>query len=127
LSHYKSNLRDIEFNLFELLGQQGALGADRFPDLDEETARSILGEAAKLAAGPLAASYAGTDRDPPAFDPAAGAVRVPAAFRASYEAFMEAGWFRLGLPAELGGTPAPQALVWSVAQRVRGAHPANMM
>jgi alkylation response protein AidB-like acyl-CoA dehydrogenase len=127
LSHYKSNLRDIEFNLFELLGQQGALGADRFPDLDEETARSILGEAAKLAAGPLAASYAGTDRDPPAFDPAAGAVRVPAAFRASYEAFMEAGWFRLGLPAELGGTPAPQALVWSVAALVLGANPAIWM
>ena len=26
MSHYKSNLRDIEFNLFELLGRQEVLG-----------------------------------------------------------------------------------------------------
>jgi alkylation response protein AidB-like acyl-CoA dehydrogenase len=123
LSHYKSNLRDIEFNLFELLGQQDVLGAEPFSDLDEETARGILGEVNKLAVGPLAASFADADRNPPVFDPLTGSVRMPQAFRASYQSFMDAGWFRLGLPAELGGTPLPQSLAWSIAELVLGANP----
>ena len=127
MSHYKSNLRDIEFNLFELLGQQDVLGAAPFSDLDEETARSILGAVNKLAVGPLAASFADADRNPPVFDPATGSVGMPQAFRASYQSYMDAGWFRLGLPAELGGAPLPQSLAWSVAELVLGANPSIWM
>jgi hypothetical protein len=39
MGHFKSNLRDIEFNLFEVLKRQDLLGADPYPELDEETAR----------------------------------------------------------------------------------------
>jgi alkylation response protein AidB-like acyl-CoA dehydrogenase len=123
MSHYKSNIRDIEFNLFEVLGRQDVLGADPYPDLDEQTARHILDEVNRLAVGPLAASFADADRNPPVFDPATGLVRMPESFRDSYRSFMEAGWFRLGLPAELGGIPAPPSLGWSVAELVLGANP----
>ena len=51
MGHYKSNLRDIEFNLFEVFGRQEILGTDTFPDLDEETARHILSEVNRLATG----------------------------------------------------------------------------
>ena len=34
LSHYNSNLRDIEFNLFEVLRRQDLLGTPPYPDLD---------------------------------------------------------------------------------------------
>ena len=54
MGHYKSNLRDIEFNLFEVLRRQDVLGAEPYPDLDEETARGILDEVNRLATGPLA-------------------------------------------------------------------------
>jgi alkylation response protein AidB-like acyl-CoA dehydrogenase len=127
MSHYKSNLRDIEFNLFEVLGRQEVLGAAPFPDLDEQAARSILDEVNRLAVGPLAASFADADRNPPVFDPATGSVRMPESFRESYRSFMDAGWFRLGLPAELGGIPAPQSLGWSVAELVLGANPPVMI
>jgi alkylation response protein AidB-like acyl-CoA dehydrogenase len=127
MSHYRSNIRDIEFNLFEVLGRQEVLGAAPFSDLDEQTARSILDEVNRLAVGPLAASFADADRNPPAFDPATGSVRMPESFRQSYRSFMDAGWFRLGLPAELGGIPAPQSLGWSVAELVLGANPPVMM
>ncbi|HJY72417.1 MAG TPA: acyl-CoA dehydrogenase N-terminal domain-containing protein, partial [Streptosporangiaceae bacterium] len=65
MSHYKSNLRDIEFNLFEVLRRQDLLGEQPYPDLDEETARTILAELDTMAAGPLAASFADADRNPP--------------------------------------------------------------
>ncbi|HST64878.1 MAG TPA: acyl-CoA dehydrogenase N-terminal domain-containing protein, partial [Mycobacteriales bacterium] len=39
MGHYKSNLRDTEFTLFELLRVQDRLGHDPFDEVDEETAR----------------------------------------------------------------------------------------
>ena len=41
MSHYKTNLRDIEFNLFEVLGRDEVLGTGPFAEVDGETARSI--------------------------------------------------------------------------------------
>jgi len=90
MSHYKSNLRDIEFNLFEVFRRQDLLGSEPYPDLDEETARGILDEVNRLATGPLAASFAEGDRNPPVFDPATGSVRMPEPFKKSFRALMDA-------------------------------------
>ena len=127
MSHYKSNLRDIEFNLFEVLRRQDLLGEPPYAELDEETARSILAELEKMATGPLAASFADADRNPPVFDAATNSVRVPDSLRASYRAFMDAEWYRLSLPAELGGTQAPRSLNWAMAELVLGSNPAIWM
>jgi alkylation response protein AidB-like acyl-CoA dehydrogenase len=127
MGHYKSNLRDIEFNLFEVLKRQDLLGEPPFGDLDEQTARAILAEVNRLATGPLAASFADSDRHPPVFDSATGTVTLPEAFRSSYRAFMDAEWFRLGLPPELGGIGAPRSLAWAAAELVLGANPAVWM
>jgi alkylation response protein AidB-like acyl-CoA dehydrogenase len=127
MGHFKSNLRDIEFNLFEVLRRQDLLGSEPFADIDEETARGILDEVRRLAEGPIAESYADADRNPPVFDPVAQSVRMPESFKKSYQAFIDAEWFRLELPAELGGTAAPRSLAWSVAELVLGANPAVWM
>ena len=42
MSHYKSNLRDVEFNLFELFNRQDILGTGPFEEVDADTAKSIL-------------------------------------------------------------------------------------
>jgi alkylation response protein AidB-like acyl-CoA dehydrogenase len=127
MSHYKSNLRDIEFNLFEVLRRQDLLGEQPYPDLDEQTARTILAELNTMAAGPLAASFADADRNPPVFDRATGSVRVPESLRASYRALMDAEWYRLSLPAELGGTQAPRSLNWAMAELILGSNSAIWM
>src|SRR3954454_15489241 len=127
MSHYKSNLRDIEFNLFEVLRRQDLLGQPPYPDLDEETVRDILGELERLATGPLAESFADADRNPPVFDPATHSVRVPESLRKSYRAFMDAEWYRLSLPAELGGTEAPRSLNWAMAEMILGSNPSIWM
>jgi len=127
LSHYKSNLRDIEFNLFEMLRRQDVLGKAPYPELDTETVREVLAEVNRLAVGPLADSFAEADRNPPVFDPATGSVTIPDGFKRSYRAFMDAQWWRLDVPPGLGGTGAPRSLHWAVAELVLGANPAVWM
>ena len=127
MSHYKSNLRDLEFNLFEVLRRQDLLGSEPYPELDEETARGILDEVNRLATGPIAESFEDADRNPPVFDPDTATVRMPESFKKSFAAFMDAEWFRLDLPAELGGIAAPRTLAWSVAELILGANPAVWM
>jgi alkylation response protein AidB-like acyl-CoA dehydrogenase len=123
MSHYKSNLRDIEFNLFEVLRRQNLLGQPPYPELDEETVRGILGELERLATGPLAESFTDADRNPPVFDAATHSVRIPGSLRKSYRAFMDPEWYRLSLPAELGGTGAPRSLNWAMAELILGSNP----
>src|SRR6202161_2832535 len=127
MSHYKSNLRDIEFNLFEVLRRQDLLGQSPYPELDEETVRGILGELERMATGPLAESFADADRNPPVFDPATHSVRIPDSLRKSFRTFMDAEWYRLSLPAELGGTQAPRSLNWALAELILGSNPAIWM
>src|SRR5579863_4937823 len=127
MSHYKSNLRDIEFNLFELLGRQEVLGTGPFAEIDEETARDMLAEVNKLALGPVAESFADADRNPPVFDPATGTVTLPESFRRSFRALMDGEWWRLSVPPELGGTVVPRSLAWAVAEFILGANPAAWM
>jgi alkylation response protein AidB-like acyl-CoA dehydrogenase len=127
MSHYKSNLRDIQFNLFEVLRRQDLLGQPPYDELDEETVRGILSELERMATGPLAESFADADRNPPVFDPATHSVRIPESLRKSYRAFMDAEWYRLALPAELGGTGAPRSLNWAMAELILGSNPAIWM
>ncbi|RKS06258.1 hypothetical protein DFP74_1883 [Nocardiopsis sp. Huas11] len=127
MTHYKSNLRDIEFNLFELFNRQDVLGKGPFEELDEETARTILGEVNRLATGVVAESFEDADRNPPVFDPKTNTVAIPESLKKSYKAYMDAGWYNLDLPPELDGLGAPRSLVWSAAELVLGANPSIHM
>ena len=80
-----------------------------------------------MAVGPLAESFADADRNPPEFDAATHSVRIPESLRKSYRAFMDAGWYRVSLPAELGGTEAPPSLNWAMAELILGSNPAVWM
>ena len=127
MGHYKSNLRDIEFNLFEVLGRDKVYGSGPFEEMDVETAKSILDEIRRLAENELAESFADADRNPPVFDPETNTAPVPATFKKSYNAFMESEYWRLGIPEEIGGTVAPRSLIWSYAELLLGSNPAIWM
>jgi alkylation response protein AidB-like acyl-CoA dehydrogenase len=127
MTHYRSNLRDIEFNLFEVFGRQEILGQGPFGEVDEQTARDMLAEVNRLATGPLAESFADADRNPPVFDPAAGTVTMPESFRKAYRALVDAEWWRLNVPPEIGGTAVPRSLSWAVAEFILGSNPAAWM
>lgn len=122
MSHYRSNVRDLEFNLFEVFGVDRLLGGPAFPDLDVDTARGILDEMSRLAREDIGESYLATDRNPPVFDPATHSVVMPDGFKKSYRAFMDSEFWRLDLPRALDGTAAPRAFWWSLAEMVLGAN-----
>ncbi|MDX2704408.1 acyl-CoA dehydrogenase [Streptomyces sp. PA03-6a] len=127
MGHYKSNLRDIEFNLFEVLGRDKLYGTGPFAEMDVETAKDILSEVARLAENELADSFADADRNPPVFDPETNTAPVPDSFKKSYKTFMDSEYWRLGLPEGIGGTTAPPSLIWSYAELILGSNPAIWM
>ncbi|HET9421988.1 MAG TPA: acyl-CoA dehydrogenase [Nocardioides sp.] len=122
MSHYKSNLRDIEFNLFEVLGREDVLGAGPFEEYDVATAREILAEVERISREDLAASYEDSDRNPPVFDPKTSTAPLPESFKKSYQAWMDAEFWRLQIPESIGGQPAPSSLNWAIAEMVLGAN-----
>jgi alkylation response protein AidB-like acyl-CoA dehydrogenase len=127
MGHYKSNVRDLEFNLFEVLNLEKVLATGEFGDLDPESVRQMLDEASRLAEGPLAESFAEADRHPPTFDPATHRVTLPEAFKKSFRAWQQGEWFRVGLSEDVGGVPAPAMVSWAVNELPLGAQPAAFM
>ncbi len=127
MSHYKSNVRDQVFNLFEVFGLDKALGAGDYSDLDADTVKEMLGEMARLAEGPVAESFADADRNPPTFDPKTHSVTLPESFTKSMQAVTDGGWDKVGIEEELGGMPMPKALVWALHEHLLGANPAVWM
>jgi alkylation response protein AidB-like acyl-CoA dehydrogenase len=122
MGHFKSNLRDLEFGLFEVFRVQDRLGAAPFDGVDIETLRGVLTELNAFATGPLAASFADGDRNPPVFDPATHSVTLPQSVKDAYRLLWDGEWWRLGLPAELGGYGIPPSVQWAAAELILGAN-----
>jgi alkylation response protein AidB-like acyl-CoA dehydrogenase len=127
MGHYKSNLRDIEFNLFEVLGRDELLGTGPFSDVDTDTVKTVLAEVDRLAREEIAASFEEADRNPPVFYPDLHEAPLSSAFKKSYHAWMGAEYWRLMTMAELGGTPAPSSVGWAIGELVLGANPVVWM
>ncbi len=127
MGHYKSNLRDLEFNLFEVFGADKALGRGPFAHMDADTARDVLREMERLCTDDLAASFVDADRNPPVFDPATSSVTLPESFKKSYQAIIDGEWHRLSLPESLGGLGASPSVVWAANEMMLGANPAIFM
>ena len=113
--------------VFEVLGVGRRLEQGPFAEIDEVTARGILTEVERLASGPVAASLMDSDRNPPAFDPETHSATLPASFKRSYQAYLDAEWWRMQLPEELGGTVVPSSLKWAAEEMILGANPAVHM
>ncbi|MEJ7648123.1 MAG: acyl-CoA dehydrogenase [Nakamurella sp.] len=127
MSHYRPNLRDLEFNLFEAVDPAERFGVGPFAEMDVESARGVLRELSTFVQGPIAASFADADRNPPVFDPQTHTVAIPESFKKSYQALMDGEWWRIELPSELGGYGAPPSLRWACAELILGANPAAFM
>jgi len=127
MGHYKSNLRDLEFNLFEVFGRGEVLGQGHYSEVDQDTAREMLKEVSRLAEHELAESFSDADRNPPVYDPQTYSVTMPESFKKSYQAYVDSGFWSVDVPAELDGTVAPPSLKWAMNEMVLGANPAIAM
>ncbi len=126
MSHYRSNLRDVEFNLFEANRLDTTLADGTFGDIDADVARDVLTEVERLASGPFSDALVEGDRTPLELDEH-GDVTIPKATKEALDAFYGAGWGALNLPEHLGGFSAPPSLQWAAMSMLIGADPPSLM
>ena len=128
MSHFKPNMRDLEFNLWEVLGTDKQLGKGAFEELDLASAKDFLAQTLKMTTSEaFGASFADADRNPPVYDPETFSVTIPESFKKTFEMMMDSGGHYLDMSAEMGGTPAPRTLWWAISELLLGANPAAYM
>ena len=123
VDHYKPNLRDTFFQLFEVLEiQKTSLGKGPFSSMDEDTARASLEGFLEVMQSAWAPSFAEGDRIGATFD-GKGNVTLPPGYRKALDAYYDGGWNKLELPESLGGYGAPPTVQWSAFEMMSGANP----
>ncbi len=122
MSHFRTNLRDIEFNLFEFLGVDDYYGKEPFESFDEDTAMDALREVERLSIEDFAASFEEADRNEPQL--VDGQVTLPDGVKKSLDALYDGGWHLLGVGPDLGGYGAPDSLRWAIGEMLVGSNPA---
>ena len=124
MQHYKSNVRDLYFNLFEFLRiQDNTLQSEYFQNIDHDLVKDLLQGMKVLAEGEYSAGFAQADQvgltlleD--------GVVQVPQGIKQALSAYYEGEWQRLTAPEVLGGYGAPPSVYWSCFEMLVGAHAA---
>jgi alkylation response protein AidB-like acyl-CoA dehydrogenase len=122
MSHYKSNLRDLQFNLFEAYGIDEYLGEGPFEDIDHDTAMDMLKELDRLAVEDFAESFVEADRTK--LKIVDDVVELPPGVKKSLDALHDGGWHLISVPQSLGGFGAPEMLRWSAGELFAGANAA---
>src|SRR5258708_20051581 len=102
MSHYSANVRDLEFNLFEVLDLGTLLDQGVYGDLDSETAKAMLHEVAHFSQEVVAESFVEADRNPVQFILAEYTITVPDALRKTVAAVHTAGSSALAIPQHIG-------------------------
>ncbi|MGN6104145.1 MAG: acyl-CoA dehydrogenase [Kofleriaceae bacterium] len=123
VDHYRPNLRDTFFQLFEVLEiQSSVLGKAPFDSMDEATARASLEGFLEVMLASWAPAFAQGDREGATFD-GKGNVALPASYKKAFDAFYDGGWEKLEHPERLGGYGAPPSVQWSAFELMAGANP----
>jgi alkylation response protein AidB-like acyl-CoA dehydrogenase len=122
--HYKSNLRDVLFNLFEVHElDKNVLGKGPFSHLDAATIKDTLAVVEVLAREQLASSFVEGDRTPLKHDEKTGNVTLPEGVAKSLKAWFDGGWHLLEIPERNGGIGAPPSVAWAAMEFYAGANP----
>ena len=122
MSHYKSNIRDIEFNLFEANRLEDSLGREPFAEFDRDTIVDIVREIDRLAKEEFSESFVEADRVP--LQLIDGEVKLHPSMKRGLDAFFDGDWDKLGIPHDMGGFGAPSQLRWATQELLVGANPA---
>lgn len=104
MGRYFADIRDIEFNLFEVLKIQRL---KQF-GLEENDSKGIISEYNKFVENEIFPTRETSDQE--GVKMVNGHVKVPEILKPVHKAFYDNGWFALGFPADIGGTPVPEAL-----------------
>ncbi|MEY2874124.1 MAG: hypothetical protein RLZZ373_1495 [Pseudomonadota bacterium] len=118
---YSPPLRDMQFVIEDVLGAPAAWrDMPAFAELDVDTARAVLNEAGKFAAGVLAPINASADLEGCTWND--GEVRTPAGYREAYRAYVEGGWAALACEPQDGGQGLPTLLSAAFNEMIAAAN-----
>lgn len=120
MGYYKADIRDIEFNLTELLKVQ-----DSGFGLGEQDVKGIIAEYNKFVENEIFPTREPSDQQ--GVKHVNGKVIVSESLKGVQKSFYENGWFALGMPEDIGGTPVPEALYVACMSLATGANVAWMM
>lgn len=102
MAQFRTDLRDVYFNLFEVLKIQD------HADLGESDMKEIISEYNKFIGNEVYPTRTKGDEEGVTLKD--GKVTTPACFKDPHKKFYENGWYALGYPEEIGGMPAPHAI-----------------
>lgn len=123
---YKAPVRDVRFCVHELLDLPSHYAAlNAASELEAEEVDAVVQAVATFAEEVLAPLNRNGDEEGAHFE--SGEVRSPRGFAAAYRQYVEAGWPRLGNPAEHGGEAAPYSLKLCVSEFMQAANHAWCM
>lgn len=121
--HYKTNLRDIYFNLFEVFNiQDHVLGKGPHAEQDMSMAKEILKAFEVVAREKIGNSFAEGDQVPLKLDPE-GNVLLPEGLKQSIKDFYAGDWHLFDSPEEAGGFNFPKSVYWAFFEMLIGANP----
>ena len=124
VQHYKPNLRDVFFNLFEVLEiQSSVLGKAPFESMDEDTARQSLEAFLEVLQAKWTPTFATGDLEGGAQFDGKGNVTLPKGYKEALNAYYDGGWNNFELPERLGGFGAPPSVRWAAFELMAGANP----
>ena len=114
---YKTDLRDIYFNLCDFLEVH-----KNDENYEEADIKSIVGEFDKFVGNEVWPAREHGDREGVKF--VDGKVVTPECFKSLNRKFFENGLYGIGYPEEIGGTPAPHSLTVGCLSLLTGANTA---
>lgn len=121
MDDYKVPLRDIYFNLFELLGYEQHLQLlPAYQDLGVDTLKAIIEEGAKFCENVAAPLNRVGDAEGCHWDN--GVVTTPTGFKEAYKQFVEAGWPSLSHDEAHGGQGLPESLGMVISEMMGTAN-----
>ncbi|WP_158542548.1 acyl-CoA dehydrogenase [Lujinxingia litoralis] len=124
MSEYLFDRRDVEFNLFDVLGVEELTKLSRYQDYSRELFEMVLGEAEKFAVGKLAPANAEADEVGSRLID--GNVVLPDNYTQLFKDFRDGGWFAPVHNPEYGGQGLPQSVGMAAIEAFVGSHPSFM-
>jgi alkylation response protein AidB-like acyl-CoA dehydrogenase len=116
MGYYKADIRDVEFNLTELLKVQ----EHKQFGLEDQDVKGILSEYNKFVENEVFPTREPSDQQ--GVRHVDGKVLVPDSLKGVQKSFYENGWFALALPEDVGGTAVPEALYVACMSLATGAN-----
>jgi alkylation response protein AidB-like acyl-CoA dehydrogenase len=120
MAQFKTDLRDIYFNLFNVLKIQNHTG------YNENDMKDVIGEANKFIEKEIYPTRTLGDQQGVKLAKD-GTVTVPESFKSPMKKFYENGWYGIGYAEDVGGMPTPHSVSLSCQSIMNGANVAFAM